>query len=134
MTAHVLDASASVELLLETAAGAALEAKLPSDAQWWVPEHYFVEVPSALRRIEAHGDIDAARATAAFNRFVTTRVTRVQIRPLLGDAWARRGHLTTADALYVVLAEHLDATLVTTDEKLAKSPGLSVATITANHG
>ncbi|MDQ3106629.1 MAG: hypothetical protein M3Q68_02360, partial [Actinomycetota bacterium] len=37
------------------------------------------------------------------------------MRPLLASAWAKRGHLTIADALYVVLAEQLSATLVTAD-------------------
>jgi len=41
-----------------------------------------------------------------------------------------RNNLTVADALYVVLAQHLDAPLITTDQRLANSPGLAVATIT----
>ena len=45
-------------------------------------------------------------------------------------AWALRGHLTFADALYVVLADQLGAQLVTSDINLANSPGLTVGTIT----
>ena len=131
MTVHVIDASASVDLLLETPAGLALEAQLPPGARWWVPEHYFIEVPSALRRIEIQGAATPTRVATAFARFTSAPTTRVQVRPLLSDAWARRGHLTIADAIYVVLAEHLDATLVTTDRRLAASPGLTIATITA---
>jgi predicted nucleic acid-binding protein len=54
----------------------------------------------------------------------------VQVRPLLGEAWKRRGHLTIADAIYVVLAEQLGAVLVTADGNLARSPGLAVPAIT----
>lgn len=49
-------------------------------------------------------------------------VRRAEVRPLLADAWTRRSNLTVADALYVVLAEHVGATLVTADERLARSP------------
>ncbi len=134
MNPLVLDASASVDLLLDTAAGRALLARLPARTHWWVPEHYFVEVSSALRRAELHGDINATRATVLFAELAATPVVRIPLPGLLPEAWARRGHLTIADALYVVLAEHLGAPLVTTDERLAGSPGLRVATITANHG
>jgi predicted nucleic acid-binding protein len=48
---------------------------------------------------------------------------------MLADAWSKRTNLTIADALYVVLAEHLDATLVTTDINLSNAPTLRVATI-----
>lgn len=41
-----------------------------------------------------------------------------------------RHNLTIADALYVVVAQHLAAPVVTTDLKLAGAPGLHVTTIT----
>ena len=50
MKRFVLDASAGVELLLNTARARSLSAQFPLSAQWWVPEHYFVEVAGALRR------------------------------------------------------------------------------------
>lgn len=56
-------------------------------------------------------------------------VRRAQVRPLLADAWTRRAAITVADALYVVLAEHIGGTLVTADERLARSPGLTISTI-----
>ena len=56
-------------------------------------------------------------------------LNRVQLRPILMDAWTKRHNLTIADALYVVIAEHLHATLVTTDLNLAHAPTLTVPTI-----
>ena len=91
MTDYVLEASASVDLLLETATGLALQARLPRNDTW---------LAAPLRR--------------------------AQVAPLLPGAWARRGHLTIADAVYVVLAENLGATLVTSDTKLGNSPGITV--------
>jgi predicted nucleic acid-binding protein len=129
VTNLVIDASAGVDWLLNTAAGKALTAKLPTETRSWVPEHYFVEVGSALRRLELVGAVSPARIAVAFHDLRHGDVRRAQIRPLI-EAWTRRGHLTFGDALYVALAEELRATLVTTDGKLARSPGLQVPTIT----
>ena len=60
---------------------------------------------------------------------VAAALRRVQVRPLLSEAWAKRANITVADALYVVLAEHLDADLITADLELAQVPGLAVRTI-----
>ncbi|HVF73978.1 MAG TPA: type II toxin-antitoxin system VapC family toxin [Acidimicrobiales bacterium] len=126
----VLDASAGVEMLLRTPVGRRLRAKLPADAQTWVPELYFVEVASVLRRAEQQGTHDATRVRVAFDRLLRAPVRRVQVRALLADAWFRRRNLTIADGVYVALADHLGATLVTTDLRLANAPGLPVVTLT----
>ncbi|MBS1847755.1 MAG: type II toxin-antitoxin system VapC family toxin [Actinobacteria bacterium] len=131
MTVLVLDAYASVDLLLETPVRIALEAKLPPQVQRWVPEHCFAEVANAPRRGKVNGYVTTARAATAFNRLSTSPIRRAQIRPLLSDEWTKPSHLTIAGALYVALAERLHATLVTTDVRLARSPGFTVATITA---
>lgn len=62
MTTYVLDASAGAALLLDTADGRSILGQLQSGAQWWVPEHYFVEVASVLRRAELSGIINSANA------------------------------------------------------------------------
>jgi predicted nucleic acid-binding protein len=129
VTRLVLDASAGVELLLNTQRARSLSAKLPESAEWWVPEHYFVEVAGALRRAALNGDATPERVDRAFSMLDRAVVLRAQVRPLLVDAWARRSSMTIADALYVVLAEHIGASLVTADERLARSPGLVVPTI-----
>lgn len=130
MSPFVLDASAGVEILLDTLVGRSIEAKLPRRRAWWVPEHYYLEVASVLRRVEARGLTPAARVADAFTKLGAAEMHRVQLRPLLGPAWTKRGHLTIGDAFYVVLAEQLGATLVTGDINLARSPGLTVPTIT----
>jgi len=58
----VLDASAGFELLLGTVAGHALLQQLPAQIEWWVPEHYFVETASAIRRAENLSAITPAQA------------------------------------------------------------------------
>lgn len=129
MTRLVLDASAGVELLLNTRRAHSLSAQFPASAEWWVPEHYFVEVAGALRRAVLNGDATLERVEQAFSMLERAVLRRAQVRPLLSDAWARRAAITVADALYVVLAEHIGGTLVTADERLARSPGLTISTI-----
>lgn len=132
MTDLVLDASASVDLLLDTPTGRRLQERLPAGARWWVPAHFDLEVGSTLRRAELNGRISPEKASSAFGSLIGSHAIRVSVRPLLPDAWAKRHNLTVADALYVVLAEHLQATLVTTDVNLANAPTLTVPTIVAS--
>jgi predicted nucleic acid-binding protein len=42
---------------------------------------------------------------------------------LLTRAWQRREHATAYDAIYVTLAEALEATVITCDVPLAQAPG-----------
>lgn len=44
--------------------------------------------------------------------------------PLLTRVWALRQNLTACDAVYVALAEVLDATLLTCDARLSGAPGV----------
>jgi predicted nucleic acid-binding protein len=125
---YVVDASAGVELLLGTAIGEALRTRLPIGTAW-VPELYFAEAAAALRRLEISGAVSAARAAVAFGDLVASTVRRVQVRPLLSEAWSLRHNVTIADGLYVVLACHLAVPLVTADTRLTGAPALNVTTI-----
>lgn len=98
MTRLVLDASAGVELLLNTSRAHSLSAQFPSSAEWWVPEHYFVEVAGALRRAVLNGDATLERVEHAFSMLERALLRRAQVRPLLSDAWARRAAITIADS------------------------------------
>jgi predicted nucleic acid-binding protein len=49
VTPVVIDASAGVEILANTARGRRLARLLPTDAVGWVPEHFYVEVAGVLR-------------------------------------------------------------------------------------
>jgi predicted nucleic acid-binding protein len=76
--AYVLDASAAVDLLLETSAGALLRPKLPA-GEAWVPELFFPEVGSAIRRLEMYGSITMARADSAVGDLPDARLRRVDV-------------------------------------------------------
>ncbi len=128
-TPVVLDASAGVEILLLSPTGRRLLAKLPQDTEEWVPELYFAEVAAVLRRDAIHTRYSVARIEAARDRLLTAPLRRVAVRPLLREAWSMRQNLTVADSVYVALARNLGVPLVTTDVRLAATPGLGVPTI-----
>lgn len=65
----------------------------------------------------------------ALTHLLSTPTRQVAVKPLLAEAWTLRHNLTIADGLYVVVARHLEATLVTADRRLANAPGLPVPTI-----
>ncbi len=45
------------------------------------------------------------------------------------DAWRLRANVTFSDAVYVALAEHLGAELLTDDHNLVATPNLSIRTL-----
>jgi len=120
----VLDASAVVELVLDTVAGRRV-ATLISDANvgLHVPHLLDVEACSALRRLAREKIIEEAEAEAAIEDLLALDLQRHSHEGLLERAWALRANLTSYDAMYVTLAEALDATLVTCDARLSRAPG-----------
>ena len=130
MTPIVLDASAGVEIALQTPIGRQIQAKLPVGATSWAPEHYYAEAVAVLRRLEMNRQYDPARIQIALDRLLAAPIKRVLVKPLIPEAWPMRPNLTLGDALYVVVAQRLDASLVTSDLKLAGAPNLGVETIT----
>jgi len=72
------------------------------------------------------GLIDDARANGALDRLLALPVSVSRSRPLLAEAWSYRRNLIVHDAVYVVLAAHLDAPLLTGDRRIAGAPNLPV--------
>ncbi|MDQ2827016.1 MAG: type II toxin-antitoxin system VapC family toxin [Actinomycetota bacterium] len=126
MTPVVIDASAGVELIADTTRGRALRTLLPVDAVPWVPETFYVEVGSVLRRWDLNAILTPEQIGEALRQLAAWPLHVVQVRSLFADAWRHRKNLTFADATYVALAEHLDAEVLTDDHKLANAPTLAV--------
>ena len=76
MTPIVLDASAGVELLLHSAAGRRVATAIDGSAIW-VPEHFYVEVEAAIRRLELRGVVTPAQAMATVDRLLASHPSRV---------------------------------------------------------
>ncbi len=71
----------------------------------------------------AAGLIDSRRAGLALQDLAAMPARRVSHRPLLNRCWDLRDNLTIYDAVYVALAEAMDAVLLTADQMLARAPG-----------
>ena len=89
------------------------------------PELLDVEVLQALRRLDNDGAIPSSRADVV-ELLQALRVRRYRHHSLRDGIWSLRENVTACGAAYVALARLLDATLVTRDEKLARTPGLGV--------
>jgi len=120
----VIDASALVELLLHGEASTVLWRRIIQEEEaWHAPEVIDLEVLQALRRLQLRQVLVEARADAAVEAFRQFSLLRYPHEPLLPRIWAVRHALTAYDAAYVVLAEALNAPLVTLDARLAASHG-----------
>lgn len=82
------------------------------------PAHLDAEVLSALGRLKRAGQLThGAQRVRALG---TLGAKRWPLPPLLSAAWALTDRIAVRDALYVALAVSLDATLLTTDERLRR--------------
>lgn len=121
----VLDASALVELVLGTPRGMEIGARIADPALGiHIPHLADVEVAQALRRFVKEGELDPAAAASALRDFRSLDLERHAHEPLLDRVWTLRANLTAYDAVYVALAEALEATLLTCDGKLSRAPGI----------
>lgn len=117
----VVDASALLEVLLRTPAAKAVEGRLFSVPQQTLhaPHLLDVEVAQVLRRYVAIGEIDDERGRAALGDLADFPIRRYPHDFLLPRVWSLRDNFTAYDAVYVALAEVLDAGLLTRDQRLA---------------
>ena len=121
----VVDASAIVDLLLGNDIGIKVEFRLRGH-ELHAPAHLDAEVLSALGRLHrAAGQLDDEQVSERLDALTTAAIERHPLANLLPGAWTRRHTLRLVDALYVELAEQLDATLLTTDGPLAAAADIA---------
>jgi predicted nucleic acid-binding protein len=120
----VVDASALLEFLLQTQLGARVEVRLFRDQdELHAPHLVDVEVVQGLRRLVRTAEVSPGRAAEAIADLSDLDLHRHPHLDLLGRAWKLRDNLSAYDAIYVALAEAVEAPIITCDRPLAKAPG-----------
>jgi len=120
----VADASAVLELLLNTPTGARVGRRLSSPNETiHAPELLDIEVLQVLRRYARDGALGESRAEEALLDLTDLPIERYGHGAMRERVWQLRHSLTAYDGVYVALAEALGATLVTCDARLSRSHG-----------
>ena len=117
----VLDASAAVEWLLGSRRGHRVDALVSVAGVVAAPHLIDAEVLSVIRRLVLTGALSADRAAMALEDWSNAPLRRYPLHPMLPSAFALRDNVSGYDALYLVLARTLGATLVTGDARLARA-------------
>jgi predicted nucleic acid-binding protein len=124
----VLDASAAIDWLLQTAVGRRIESRIYSRGESLHAPHLLdLEVAQVLRRLVREGAVSSQRADQALQDLLDLRLTRYPHFVFLPQIWRLRHNLSAYDAVYVALTEELDATLITRDARLASASGRGVS-------
>lgn len=119
----VLDSSAAVDYFVQAANGSWVEERLLADPDLHAPHVVDLEVANGLRGLVRRRELADADALEALLDFRELALVRYPHTVLVPRIWELRAHVTTYDAAYVALAEELDATLITTDLRLARTHG-----------
>ena len=121
----VIESSAMVEALVGDPANPELLALL-ADEELHAPALLDFEVASALRGHVLGGKLDPVRLEEAVEDFIAFRIERHPMTDLLGHMLDLRDNFTVYDAAYLVLAQALEAPVVSADTKLREATRLGI--------
>lgn len=119
----VVDAGCLFEVVAATPAASDIRERLAEDPEQFAPHLIDVEVFSVIRRQHAAGRLDDTAAGQAIADLHDWPGERIGHRLFLERAWQLRTNVRGSDAMYVALAEAMDATLITTDARLSRATG-----------
>lgn len=120
----VVDTSVLVEVLINQAGTGPLRRRLFADGQTLcAPALMRLETLDVLRKLARSNRIPETTAHMAFANFVRLPMHYYSEEALVRRIWTLRHNVTAYDAAYVALAETLNATLLTRDQRLASASG-----------
>ncbi|MGH9295448.1 MAG: type II toxin-antitoxin system VapC family toxin [Acidimicrobiales bacterium] len=120
----VLDASAAVELLLQTSNGASVVGRLRGH-ELHAPAALDARVASGIANLRQLGLVSETDAAARLKVLAKAPIERHDVAPLLEEAWTLHRSIWVLDAIYLVLAERLGARVITCDARLARTSRLA---------
>ena len=120
----IVDASCLYEVVADTEQAEQVRGRLSIDTDHAAPHVIDAEVLGIIRRDRMLGRLDETAARQAVDDLREWPAERFGHRMLLPRAWELRARVRSWDALYVALAETLEATLLTLDERLGRVRGL----------
>jgi len=117
-TRLIVDAMAMVDYLVGSTVGPDIGQRLDG-VDVHVPAHFDAEVLSALGRLHRAGKLNDREVDDRIDLLFSATLQRHLLMPLLAGAWKLRHNLRLVDALYVELANQIEARIITTDAGLA---------------
>lgn len=121
----MVDASALLDSLAwDDVHGEHVRDRLGRDTDQHAPQVVKAESLSGLRRMESAGQLTPGKAAAISRRIADAEIETYPIEGFIPRIWALRHNLSVYDAWYVAVAEVLEVPLVTTDGRLARTPGV----------
>lgn len=122
--AVVVDASVVVAILIQPGAVAEAMVERIEASELHAPSHLWVEVTNVLRRRRNAGQLSAAEALIAVDGLWLLPIQPWPLEIVRDRVWRLGDNLTSYDGAYVALAEHLQSSLLTSDARLARAPGV----------
>jgi predicted nucleic acid-binding protein len=119
----VVDAGCLFEALIGTPVGQVVKRHLAADDDHAAPHMVDVETMNVIRKYHLDGRLDETAARQAVEDLELWPGERFAHTRLIPRAWELRNNVRGWDAFYVALAEALDATLLTLDERLSRALG-----------
>jgi predicted nucleic acid-binding protein len=134
VSVFVVDASVVIKWFVPEIHGDAARRLLEhDDHQYFAPDLVFPETSNALWKKVRRGELTSAQGQHLVRDLGSIAVETIPARALANDAYslAISTGCSVYDAMYLALAVRLDARMLTTDERLART--LSVMPLAASH-
>jgi predicted nucleic acid-binding protein len=124
----VVDASVILDAMLDERVAEAFNGLALSNS-FAAPDHIYVEILNALRRLERADVMTPFTLENCISLLRDWPLERFSVHDFVSDIWSVRHTITPYDAAYVALAGLLDAPLLTHDEKLVRAIGGDIRTM-----